>query len=236
MNRYSPRGRSVARVLCLAVGVAVSIAGCGDAGGNQPVGAIVTGRALLDGANLDAEWIGARVRYEDLMTPCQQDIPAVRDGKFEIEVFDSDAARGCGQPGAEILLWAHTGQERLFATSAIPWPSAGTATADIEFSTSDPQGAAPAMTDFSGEVLRDGDRVAPGALVEAFVDDTVCGVATIRSGEFVGYILSVVGPDSRPGCRAGTAISFRVDGAPATEAGVNSPDKSRHLDLTVTSK
>ncbi|HEX4982300.1 MAG TPA: hypothetical protein VFV63_11400, partial [Ilumatobacteraceae bacterium] len=60
------------------------------------------------------------------------------------------------------------------------------------------------------------------------------GVASIRdSGSFVGYILGVVGPDSRPGCDAGARVTFRVDGAPASETSLNSPQESTELDLTV---
>jgi hypothetical protein len=58
----------------------------------------------------------------------------------------------------------------------------------------------------------------------------LCGVASVRDSEF--YILSVVGPDAVPGCAAGGEITFVVDGDPAAETAINSPDQSAHLDLT----
>jgi hypothetical protein len=103
---------------------------------------------------------------------------------------------------------------------------------DVEFATSDPLGAAPAITEFSGEVY-DGAarRHAAGGRVEAYISSTLCGVASIRGSEF--YILSVVGPDAVPGCTAGGRITFVVNGDPAMEIATNSPERSTHLDLTV---
>lgn len=223
----------------VAVTIVFAVAGCA---GNADLptteeGAVVSGRARLDGADLTAEWMGARVRSAGMVTPCQQSLPPIEEGEYEISVFGESDSAGCGEAGAEILLWTHTGEQMLYATSAIPWPGTGAATVDVDFSTSEPLGAALPTTDFSGEVyLSDGERVPIGSLVEAYVDDTLCGVASIRSSDgFTGYILSVVGPDSNAGCRAGAAITFRVDGAPAVETGVNSPDQSTHLDLTVDS-
>jgi hypothetical protein len=103
---------------------------------------------------------------------------------------------------------------------------------DVEFSTSDPLGAAPAITEFSGEVYDDaGHRREEGGRVEAYVSTTLCGVASIRGAEI--YVIAVVGPDSLPGCTAGGPITFVVDGDRARETGTNAPDQSAHLDLTV---
>ncbi len=225
------------RRLAAAMVSALAVAGCAGSA-DLPItedGAVISGRARLDGGDLTAEWMGARVRSGGMVTPCQQSLPPIEEGEYAISVFGAGDSAGCGKPGAEILLWTHTGEEMLHATSAIPWPSTGTATVDVDFATSDPLGAALATTDFSGEVyLSDGQRVPLGSLVEAYVDDTLCGVASIRSSDgFTGYILSVVGPNSKPGCREGGAITFRVDGAPAVETAVNSPDQSTHLELTV---
>ncbi len=87
-----------------------------------------------------------------------------------------------------------------YATSAIPWPMDAAPSVKIDFSTSEPLGAALRTTDFSDEVrFTNGERVPVGSLVEAYVDDALCEMASIRSGGFTGYI-SVVGPDSRPEC------------------------------------
>ncbi len=122
-----------------------------------------------------------------------------------------------------------------YATSAIPWPMDAAPSVKIDFSTSEPLGAALRTTDFSDEVrFTNGERVPVGSLVEAYVDDALCEMASIRSGGFTGYI-SVVGPDSRPECHEGGTITFLVAGTPAVETKINSPEESTHLDLTAAS-
>jgi hypothetical protein len=71
-----------------------------------------------------------------------------------------------------------------------------------------------------------------GARIEAFIGPTRCGVASIRTGVFDGYILHVVGPDAIPGCRVGAQITFRVDGAPVRETVANGGTPPRQFDLT----
>ena len=126
----------------------------------------------------------------------------------------------------------------------------------MEFTTSNPLGAATPTTDFAGEV-RDtaGDRLTSGALVEAYVGETLCGVATVHSGNvlfpeltdlidtvgeaafgsepFRGFVISVVGPESIPECLAGAEITFRVDGHETEQSKRNSPEESGSLDLTI---
>ena len=47
-------------------------------------------------------------------------------------------------------------------------------------------------------------------------------VASTRcTGNFAGYILDVVGPDSIAGCTRGATVTFRVDGVPVAETAVN---------------
>jgi len=208
----------------------------GDAlpGADQQV--TVSGAAMLDGAPFDARFLGARVLRDGLATPCQAGLPPVVDGRYEIGVLAEAQSAGCGAPGAEISLWTFVNGEFLYTMDSIPWPAAGVAARfDIEFSTSSPQGSAPSTVDFSGEVYTTGgDRLPPGTRVEAYVGDVLCGVAsTSRTGNFSGYILSVVGPDSVPGCEAGAALTFRLDGEPALETATNDPDASGRLDLTL---
>jgi hypothetical protein len=104
---------------------------------------------------------------------------------------------------------------------------------DVEFATTNPFGAAPAITEFSGEIYDDaGNRYEAGGRLEAYISSTLCGVASIRGSEL--YILSVAGPNAVPGCTAGGRITFVVNGDQATETATNSPEQSTHLDLTVT--
>ena len=193
------------------------------------------GRLTLDGAPFDARWVGAVVRRGGLITPCQYTLAPVRNGRYELTVLAAAEASGCGAPGAEIVLWTFAGNQRLNARAAAPWPGSGrTATVDRSFSTSAPQGAAPLTTDFAGGVYRrDGRTLGPGTRVEAYVGDTRCGVASVRrTGNFSGYILAAVGPDSIVGCRRGARLTFRIDGRRALDTAVNQPGRGMSLDLT----
>jgi len=75
---------------------------------------------------------------------------------------------------------------------------------------------------------RAGERLPPGTRVEAYAGDVRCGVgSTRRTGNYSGYILSVVGPDSVAGCDRDGTLTFRIDGQPAT----NAPGGGHTLDL-----
>lgn len=192
--------------------------------------AVIRGRATLDGKPFDARWIGAAVAHDGLVTPCQLGLAPIRRGRFQLAVRSAPAAVGCGRPGAEILLWTYV-EQKLFATTPIPWPTTATTEATVEFSTATPRGAAPRTSDYAGQAYRrDGTRLGPGTLVEAHVDTTLCGHATIDETGY--FILSVVGPDQRPGCALNATIRFRAAGAVATETSRNEP-RETHLDLTV---
>jgi pimeloyl-ACP methyl ester carboxylesterase len=192
---------------------------------------IIDGRATLDGEPLDARWMGAVVRRDGLVTPCNVTLPPSENGQYEIGVYTDEGSTGCGRPGSDVLLWTYSGEQKLYATAALPWPDGDAASFAVEFETADSQGVAPAITEFSGEVYDDlARRRDAGGRVEAYISSTLCGVASVRDSEF--YILSVVGPDAVPGCAAGGEITFVVDGDPAAETAINSPDQSAHLDLT----
>lgn len=192
------------------------------------------GQARRDGAEFNTEWIGAVVVDGGLVTACNVTLPPVHAGRFSISVFGANESLGCGRRGAEIVLWTYLDSTKLFATTAIPWPTSRSIRADVNFEKENPLGAAPANVEFSGEVYRpDGRRVRTGARVEAYIDNTRCGIASTRSGVFMGYIMSVVGPETVAGCRAGASLEFRVDGVPAVETRTNSPGQSSQLDLTV---
>jgi hypothetical protein len=197
---------------------------------------LVSGAATVDGKPFDAQFLGAVVREHGLVTSCQADIPAVKGGKFEVTVMSVSDGAGCGRLGTEILLWTFVGDQRLFSTSTIPWPDDGTkATFDAKFETAKPQGAHPAVTELAGEVYRpDNSKVQPFATVAAVINDTLCGVGTIRTnGDFTGFSLGVVGPDAIKGCAQNGTITFRVDDQPAKETLKNDQSLHRRFDLTL---
>ena len=184
----------------------------------------VRGTATLDGAPFDADFLGAVVRRDGLVTPCQSGIPGVTQGRYTITVLADRAGRGCGRQGAEVVLWTFVGGSKIYSTAAFAWPTRGReARFDPQFSTVMPQGDSPRVTELSGEAFdRDGKRLPAGTPVDAYVGDVQCGVASVRQAEsFTGYILSVVGPDSRRGCTQDAPITFQVNGRAATETYVN---------------
>ena len=201
---------------------------------------VLRGTATLDGASFDARFLGAivrRPRLGGLVTACQGALPPVERGRFEITVLAAAEASGCGASGAEIVLWTFVDDRQLYSTNTVAWPGNGrTASFDATFSSSAPQGVAPVIAGFQGEVVRrDGRQFPPGTVVEAYVGDTRCGIAsTRRAGSFSGYILDVVGPDVIGGCTRGATLTFRIDGLPAVETAVNTPPgQNAALDLTV---
>ena len=136
------------------------------------------------------------------MTPCNVAIPAISAGRFALGVYTERSSVGCGRPKSRVVLWTYVGPKQLFSTQAIDWPTVRDATVAVDFSTTDPAGAAPSVLELSGEVHRpDGSSVPAGARVEAFIGSARCGVASVMDyGGFVGYVLYVVGPDSIPAC------------------------------------
>jgi pimeloyl-ACP methyl ester carboxylesterase len=197
---------------------------------------VINGRAALDGRPLDAQFLGAVVTKDGLETPCQNAIPSVAGGRFRIPVAAASEVRGCGRRGSQVVLWTYVDDVKHFATRPVPWPGRGrTVRDDVEFSTADPQGAAPAAVEIAGEVYRsDGTRVPLGSSVEAYVGDTRCAIASVRrSGSFSGFVVAVVGPETIPGCDRGAMLTFRVDGRPALESAPNVPGRRDLLDLTV---
>lgn len=194
------------------------------------------GSLSVDGAPLDAEFLGAVVLRANLVAPCQVTIPTVASGKYDIEVFAKKETAGCGARGARIALWTYVGETQVYTVETFRWPGNGTtARFDASFATATSNGGVPTLTVFSGEVReRDGSEVASGTRVDAYIGEERCGVGSVRRGaDFNGYIVAVVGPDATPGCKLGAPIEFRIDGRPASETATNGRELDDALDLTV---
>jgi hypothetical protein len=196
----------------------------------------LTGAVTLDGAPLAARFLGATVVRDGLQASCQAEIPAVTDGRYRLPVVTDAEVRGCGGPGAVILLWAFT-DRYYFSTSSLPWPSDGKAvTFDVAFSSEQPDGVREAVTELKGKVLRaDGSPAPGGAVIEAYIGDTRCGLGSVRYSGFVGYNLSIAGP-SKAGCDAGKTVTFSVDGTAVPQTVINDLGQgtaSHELDLTI---
>jgi hypothetical protein len=132
------------------------------------------------------------------------------------------------------VLWTFVGNQQFFSTTSLAWPSTRAASFDPEFSTSMPRGTARPVMELSGELyMADGRRLPPGTRVEAYVGETLCGIASARrTGSFSGYILSIVGADSLTGCEPGANVTFRLDGQPAIETVTLDLGRGSSLDLT----
>ena len=199
---------------------------------------VVRGNATLDGAPFDSRFVGAVVLRRGLVTPCQHTLPPVANGRYAVTVLADTESSGCGAPGAQIVLWTFADNKIVFSTNAVGWPGNGRVKSfAARYSTSAPAGAAPVTAEFTGGVFgTDGRELPTGTRVEAYVGDTRCGVASVRSSDnFTGYVLAVVGPDSIAGCTRGATLTFRIDGHPAAATNVvNTPPGQREaLDLTL---
>lgn len=200
----------------------------------------LSGTLTLDGAPLEARFLGARVIRNGLAAACQNTIPAVMTGRYEITVASDAEARGCGAPGAEILLWTFTNDVYFFSNETTPWPgSGGTATFDASFSSAASGGASKPVTEFKGHLFdREGGELPGGTVVEAYAGDVRCGVTSLRHGDQVErfYTLIVAGPEAVAGCDEGATLTFRLDGDPAVETAVNdlgAGSEGHELNLTV---
>ena len=197
---------------------------------------VVRGRATLDGASFDAQYLGAAVKRHGLVTPCQHSLPRVRNGRFTISVRARTEARGCGAAGSRIFLWTFVQEQIVYSSQSVRWPGTGeTARFDPAFSISAPTGGVGPIVGFAGEIFDAANRrLPPGANVEAHIGQTLCGVATTRrTDNFIGFSIDVVGPDSIPGCAIGATITFRVDGRDAKETAVNQEGQDTSLNLSL---
>lgn len=198
------------------------------------------GNLTLDSTPLEARFLGVRVMRDGLSAACQNNIPAVTGGRYEIDVASDAEVRGCGVPGAELLLWTFVDDTYYFATTTEPWPgTARTVPFDAAFSSDTPQGAGSPVTEFKGRLFAaDGTRLPAGTVVEAFVEDVRCGVTSLRTGDVSEglYTLVVAGPDAVGGCAPNATLTFRLDEQPAVESAINdlgSGSRGHELDLTV---
>jgi hypothetical protein len=197
---------------------------------------VVRGRASLDGAPFDAPYLGAAVKRHGLVTPCQQTLPRVRNGRFAISVLARTEGSGCGAAGSEIFLWTFVQEQIVYSSQSVRWPGNGkTAKFNPGFSISAPDGGVGPIVGFAGEIFDARNRrLPPGARVEAHIGETLCAVATTRRiDNFTGFSLDVVGPDSIPGCTIGATITFRVNGRDAHETAVNQTGQGATLNLSL---
>jgi hypothetical protein len=176
---------------------------------------------------------------DGLAAACQSTIPPVTQGHYEIQVAADAEVRGCGAPGAELMLWAYAKDGFIFSSQTTSWPASVTATFDASFSSGGREGASKPVTEFKGHLFdRDGSELPGGTGGEAFVGDVRCAVTSLRYGDdFEGYYTMVeAGPKSISGCVEGAILTFRLDGKPVAETALNDlgrGSEGHELNLTV---
>ena len=186
--------------------------------------ATLRGTLTLDGALLEAEFLGVRVVRSGLAAACQSTIPVVTAGQYEIEVAADTEKRGCGAAGAQVLLWAFVGDRYVYSSETASWPDGASATFDATFSSAAPAGASTPATELKGLLFdRDGDDLPGGTVIEAYVGDERCGVTSLPYGGVTEgyYTLIVAGPEAVPACAEGATVKFRIDGKPTVQTVVN---------------
>jgi hypothetical protein len=196
---------------------------------------VLHGRFELDGKSFDSQFLGAVVLRNGLVTPCQLTLPPVRRGRASITVMADAEGSGCGRPGARIALWTFAHDRIIFSRDTWRWPRHRSVRVQGSFARARPNASVPPRAEFGGSVFRpDGRQLRGGTRIDAYVGATRCGVSSVRrTGSFSGFTLSVVGPDSIPGCTRGGTITFRVNGRLALDTAVNEPGSAGTLDLTV---
>jgi hypothetical protein len=242
--------RTTRTVVAILLVASVIAAACDDDGDPEPAATATAesvptrvprltliGSLTLDGAPFDAQFMGVRVMRDGLATICQAEIPPVSLGTYEIDVLSDVEARGCGEDGAQLLLWTYVNDVFHYASTTAEWQEGGTLPLDAAFSTADPAGASLPATGFRGTVTgADGTTPPAGTVIEAYVGDVLCGVTSLRSGDFEGYSLIVAGPEAIAGCSEGASVAFRIDGETALQTGINDlsfDDDGHVLDLSV---
>ena len=182
----------------------------------------VSGTATLDGAPIDTGLITASVRSAiGLGRRCALEFGFLHSGEFELPLAADEEMRGCGQPGAKLFLVYDPNGRSLVSRELIDWPATGGHLSfNATFSSADPMGVGHPSTTFVGEALHgSGEHLEPGAVIEAFIGDTRCGVSSLphlftTTTDSSRYDLAVVSPELIPACQTGETITFRIDGEP----------------------
>ena len=187
---------------------------------------IVSGTVMLDGKPLDGGFLWIEVERDGLRATCSFPGESVEVGRYARTVAGDEEVRGCGRPGSRVYVVTYRDGKVLYSQAAVWQASGRTLQLDAVFTTTGGS-TSPAGTRVLGRVLDgEGAPASPGAVIEGYVGDTRCGVASIARavmmfGDTDGFTMIVAGPDTVPGCATGATIDFRVSGQPATGTTVN---------------
>jgi pimeloyl-ACP methyl ester carboxylesterase len=208
-------------------------------GANERV--TVSGRMTLDGDPLVFAFVWAEVVDGGLRRLCAFDGPSPSaDGRYERVVVSEREAAGCGAAGRSIRLAAATGDKIYFSGEDVAWPEGGgEVTLDVDFTSADAGRAEDNVTPVFGSVLdSSGKRLAPGARIEAYIGDTLCGIGALPHSVLAfqnpdTFDVLVASPDAIPGCARDATITIKVNGVAVEQAATNDLGDGVLLDLIV---
>lgn len=200
----------------------------------------ISGSLTLDGAPFEGFLLSVVVRKGGLEASCNYTLFSdVNGGRYSDTVASAGEVTGCGEPGAQLYVWAYYQGQVLSSQELGAWPEDGNAlTFDASFSSEDPDGASLPVTMFEGAVRdADGRSLPPGTEIEAYLGDELCGATSVPhvvmgAAEPGSYFIAVSGPEELSNCTRDGDIRFLVDGETALQAGVNDgADDPHELDL-----
>jgi hypothetical protein len=208
-------------------------------GANERV--TVRGKLTLDGAPLTFAFVWAEVVDAGLRRLCAfNGAGPSPEGRYERVLVSEREVAGCGAPGRRIRIAAATGDRIYFSDETAAWPAAGNAVSlDVEFTDADTGRPEDNVTPVFGSVLDGaGERLAPGAVVEAYIDGTLCGVGALSPSVLAFqspdvFDVLVASPEAVPGCRRDAAVTFRVNGDAVAQTATNDLGDGIALDLIV---
>jgi hypothetical protein len=207
-------------------------------GANERV--TVSGRMTLDGDPLVFAFVWAEVIDGGIRRLCAFDGPSPSpDGRYERVVVSEREAAGCGAAGRRIRLAAATGDTVYFSDENVAWPEGGrgAVTLDVDFTAADAGRAEDNVTPVFGSVLdASGKRLAPGARIEAYIGDTLCGAGALPPSVLAFqnpdiYDVLVASPEAIPGCARDATITIKVDGVAVEQTATNDLGEGVLLDL-----
>jgi pimeloyl-ACP methyl ester carboxylesterase len=186
------------------------------------------GNITIDGqpAN-DGRYLWFLVERDGRRARCSFPADIVRGGRYERAVASADEAAGCGEDGAVIYgaIWE---KDAVRLSAPIIWrQGAGAIDADLAFSTTDAGGTGRDDTAVYGTVLDvSGARLGPGARIEAYIGETLCGVGSLppvmmQFSNPDTFDVLVAGPDEVAACARDATVRFVVNGRQATGTAIN---------------
>lgn len=199
----------------------------------------LSGTVSIDGEPAAGQFFWLEAHRDGRRAACSFPGDVVRGGgAYERVIAAEDEVPGCGAPGADIYGAIHRNGTTYYA-GPIPWPqTAELIGVDLRFSTAGDGPALPDYTTIFGTVLDgEGRHISPGATIEAYVGDVLCGVSALSPVEmdFLGadrYDLLVGGPESIPGCDFDRMLVLKVDGVAVAQVVPN--DRGAHaVDLVM---